>query len=112
MQGKPGIIPAFPVGVNESVVVAPVHLDAQTRAAFREEALVAISRLGERGGARLVVDLSHTVHIDSAGLGTLVMIQLRASERKHEVRLRGVSEEIRFLLLMTRLDDRFTIEGV
>ena len=112
MQGKPGIIPAFTHVVNDCVIAAPVHLDAQTRAAFREEALVALSRLGDRGDARLVVDLSRTGRIDSAGLGTLVMIQQRASERKHGVLLKGVSEEIRFLLLMTRLDDRFTIEGV
>ncbi len=98
--------------MNESVLAAPAHLDAQTRAAFREEALVALSRLEAQSGARLVVDLSETRRIDSAGLGTLVMVQLRASERKIGVVLRGVSEEIRFLLLMTRLEDRFTIEGV
>ena len=98
--------------MNESVLTAPAHLDAETRAAFREEALLALSRLGEHAGARLVVDLSQTLRVDSAGLGTLVMIQQRASERRHGVVLRGVSEEIRFLLLMTRLEDRFTIEGV
>ncbi len=96
--------------MNETVLAAPAHLDAQTRAAFREEALIALSRLEAQSGACLVVDLSGTRRIDSAGLGTLVMVQLRASERKIGVVLRGASEEIRFLLLMTRLEDRFTIE--
>ena len=96
--------------MNESIVHAPVHLGALTRIAFREEALAALERLGEAPGGALVVDLSVTVRLDSAGLGTLVMLQMRAAERKCGVTLRGPSEEIRFLLLMTRLEDRFVIE--
>lgn len=97
--------------MSEVVVRAPAHLGAQTRAAFREEALRALESLGTgaRGG-RLVIDLSGTQRLDSAGLGTLVVLQLRAAERRHSVGLRGASEEIRFLLLMTRLEDRFVIE--
>ena len=97
--------------MSDSIVVAPVHLGTQTRAAFRDEALAALSRLEQTPpGGRLVIDMSHTQRVDSAGLGTLVMLQLRAAERRHAVALRGPSEEIRFLLLMTRLEDRFTID--
>ena len=96
--------------MHESIVHAPVHLGALTRAAFREEALAALERLGETPGGSLVVDLSVTMRVDSAGLGTLVMLQMRAAERRCGVTLRGPSEEIRFLLLMTRLEDRFIIE--
>lgn len=96
--------------VKELQIIAPDRLDAQTRATFREEALVALSRLDAGTEGRLVIDLTRTHRMDSAGLGALVMLQLRAAERKHGVVLRGVSEEIRFLLLMTRLEDRFTIE--
>jgi anti-anti-sigma factor len=98
--------------MTDIVVRAPVHLSAQTRGAFREDALRAIEELSAAQEAgRLVVDLGQTLRIDSAGLGTLVMLQLRAAERRHTVCLRGVSEELRFLLLMTRLEDRFDIEG-
>jgi hypothetical protein len=38
------------------------------------------------------------------------MLQLRASEHRHAIALRGASEEVRFLLLMTKLEDRFEIE--
>jgi len=96
--------------MNESRVVAPAHLDAQTRGPFREEALVALSRLDASTRGLLVIDLGGTQRIDSAGLGILVMLQLRASEKKVGVVLRGASEEVRFLLLMTKLADRFTIE--
>ncbi len=92
-------------------VTAPVQLGAQTRGPFREDALRAIEQLGEaEPGGRLVIDLAETQRIDSAGLGTLVMLQLRAAEKRHTVCLKGVSEEMRFLLLMTRLEDRFDIE--
>jgi len=99
------------IDVNECVVVAPAGIIAQNRMAFREEALAALDRLGtDEPGGHLVLDLSATGRMDSSGLGTLVMLQLRAAERRHAVCLRGASEEIRFLLLMTRLEDRFTIE--
>ena len=97
--------------MNQTVVTAPVHLGAQTRTAFRDDALAALGRLpDDEPGGCLVIDMTKTERLDSSGLGTLVMLQLRAAERKHSVGLRGVSEEIRFLLLMTRLEDRFSIE--
>lgn len=89
-----------------------MHLGAQTRTVFRDEALAALARLDDAApGGRLVIDMARTQRLDSSGLGTLVMLQLRAAERKHGVILRGASEEIRFLLLMTRLEDRFTVES-
>ena len=97
--------------MSEIIVPAPVHLSAQTRGAFREDVLHGIERLSAaEPGGRLVIDLGETQRIDSAGLGTLVMLQLRAAEKRHTICLRGVSEEMRFLLLMTRLEDRFDIE--
>ena len=96
--------------MNESLVRAPLQLGKQSRVAFRDAALLALERLGDVPGGRLIIDLSETQRVDSAGLGTLVMLQLRASELRHTVVLRGVSEEIRFLLLMTKLEERFVIE--
>jgi len=96
--------------MNESLVRAPLQLGKQSRVAFRDAALLALERLGEVPGGRLIIDLSETQRVDSAGLGTLVMLQLRASELRHTVVLRGVSEEIRFLLLMVKLEERFVIE--
>ena len=94
---------------NELVVKAPSNLDAKTRVAFRDSALAALEQLTE-GSGRLVIDLAVTRRLDSAALGMLVMLQLRAAERRLAICLRNVSEEIRFLLLMTRLEERFEIE--
>lgn len=94
------------------MVMAPAHLGAGTRLAFREDALAALARLDDAApGGRLVIDLASTQRLDSSGLGMLVWLQLRAAERRHSVTLRGVSEEIRFLLLMTQLEGRFVIEA-
>ena len=96
----------------ETMVQAPTSLGIETRATFRRQAQEALERLGAANGAsELVIDLSGTRSVDSAGLGVLVLIQRRAAESRRTVRLRGVSGELRFLLVLTRLDDRFVIEG-
>jgi ABC-type transporter Mla MlaB component len=48
--------------------------------------------------------------VDSAGLGALMLVQRRATDRGHTVVLRGASDEIRFLLTLTRLSDMFGFE--
>ena len=96
----------------ETMVKAPTSLGIETRADFRRQAQEALERLCAADGAgELIIDLSETRSVDSAGLGVLVLIQRRAAEARQTVRLRGASEELRFLLVMTRLDDRFVIEG-
>lgn len=98
--------------MKEYVVHAPTSLGTGTRALFRRKALETIEQLLAAGDeAPLVIDLSRTRAVDSAGLGVLVLIQRRAAEVRRPVRLRGPSEELRFLLVMTRLDDRFICEG-
>ena len=96
----------------ETLVQAPTSLGIETRAHFRRQAQEALERLGTaEGTSGLVIDLSGTRSVDAAGLGVLVLIQRRAAEARQTVRLRGASEELQFLLVMTRLDDRFVIEG-
>jgi anti-anti-sigma factor len=95
--------------MGEQIVRAPTILAAESRGTFQDQALRALKALGDHEPGRLIVDLSATERVDSAGLSTLVLLQLRAAERRHTVCLQGVSEEVRFLLLMTRLEDRFEI---
>jgi len=56
------------------------------------------------------VDLSVTRSMDSAGLGVLLVIQRRAGERGIPVILRHPGSEVRFLLMVTRLDGLFDID--
>ena len=78
-------------------------------ASFRQEAVTALEAMPE-GESRLVIDLSATHHVDSAGLGALMLVQRRAGERRQRVALRSASEELRFLLMLTKLEDLFELE--
>ena len=63
------------------------------------------------GAGRLVIDLTGTRTVDSAGLGVLMLIQRQAAERRASVALRHPNDELRFLLTLTKLEDLFELEG-
>ena len=88
---------------------APDTLGLESRVEIRKAATQLLEDMPE-GAGRLVIDLSRTRHVDSAGLGALMLIQRRAAERRQVVVLRNPSEEIRFLLVLTKLSDLFQIE--
>jgi anti-anti-sigma factor len=88
---------------------APDTLGLESRVAIRKAAFQLLEEMPE-GTGRLVIDLGRTRHIDSAGLGALMLIQRRAAERRQTVVLRRPNEEIRFLLVLTKLYDLFQVE--
>jgi anti-anti-sigma factor len=94
----------------ERGLAAPVTLGLETRVAIRQEAERLLEEMPD-GSGRLVIDLTHTRAVDSAGLGALMLIQRVAAERRHTVVLRNPSEEIRFLLTMTKLYDLFIVDS-
>lgn len=94
---------------DEKAIVAPAHLGGDTRQEFRRSAVELLDSLPEGTGV-LVVDLSATRLMDSAGLGSLIYVRQHAATRRQVVRLRGVNEEIRLLLALTKLDDLFEID--
>lgn len=89
---------------------APDTLGLETRVQIRKTAIQLLEEMPE-GTGRLVIDLGHTRSIDSAGLGALMLIQRRAAERRQSVVLRNPNEEIRFLLVLTKLYDLFQVEA-
>ena len=93
----------------DRIVAAPEVLGLDDREAFRRAALDALDTLA--GGGRLVIGLAATRAIDSAGLGTLLLVERRAAERGIAVVLRDPTDEVRFLLMVTRLAERFILEG-
>jgi len=98
-----------PANTAERVIAAPVTLGLEARAAFRRAAAELLDSMAE-GAGTLVIDLSATRLVDSAGLGSLIQVRQHAADRRQVVRLRGVNEEIRLLLVLTKLDDLFAIE--
>ena len=94
---------------TERVLSAPETLGLETRGSFRQEAVAILEELPE-GLGRLVVDFDRTSRVDSAGLGALMLVQRRAAERRQIVALRNLSDEIRFLLSLTKLIDLFELD--
>jgi anti-anti-sigma factor len=94
----------------ERGMIAPETLGLDTRVEVRKAAIRLLEERPE-GVGRLVIDLGRTRHVDSAGLGALMLIQRRAAERRQAVVLRNLSDEIRFLLVLTKLDDLFQMEA-
>jgi anti-anti-sigma factor len=88
---------------------APVTLGLESRVEVRKAAIRLLEEMPE-GNGRLIIDLGRTRQVDSAGLGVLMLIQRAASERRLTVVLRNPNEEIRFLLVLTKLYDLFHIE--
>jgi ABC-type transporter Mla MlaB component len=95
---------------NMKSLMAPSHLGLESRTDFRQQAAALLDQLPERTG-RLVIDLSLTQQVDSAGLGALMLVQRRAAEKRQVVVLKNVNEELRFLLVLTKLDDLFQLES-
>jgi anti-anti-sigma factor len=93
----------------ERGLAAPETLGLETRVAIRQAAEQLLEVMPE-GSGRLVIALTHTRVVDSAGLGALMLIQRLAAERRVPVVLRNPSEEIRFLLTITKLYDLFIVD--
>jgi len=93
----------------EKTIAAPERLDLESRTAFRRASGEVLDQLAE-GAGRLVIDLSGTRSVDSAGLGGLALDQHQGAKRRQTVCLRGANEELRFLLVLTKLDDLFELE--
>ncbi len=91
------------------VVVAPEELDLDSRMIFRREALEALAVMSP-GADVLEIDFSSTRSMDSSGLGALIVVQRKAAQIQMSVRLRGLSQELRFLLALTKLEDLFEID--
>jgi anti-anti-sigma factor len=94
----------------ERGMAAPEILGLETRVEIRLAAARLLDAMPE-GSGRLVIDLTNTREVDSAGLGALMLIQRMASERRHVVVLRNPNEEVRFLLTLTKLYDLFIVEA-
>lgn len=89
---------------NRGIVIAvPDQLTVETRLAVREAATRALEEME----GDLVFDLSETEAVDSTGLGLLMSVQQAAEKRRRGVRIVGLSQELRHLFTLTRLEDDF-----
>ncbi|HPQ80584.1 MAG TPA: STAS domain-containing protein [bacterium] len=80
-------------------------LDADTVAAFKK---VAYDLVGG-GSTRFVVDCTDLKFIDSMGLGVLISLLRRVRSRDGDVKVAGLSEEVKTIFEITRLHRLFDV---
>ena len=99
---------AEPVGPSFPV---PERLVADTRAQFRKDALAYLERAAAQSVEDVALDMSHTTEMDASGLGILVVVQKKARELGVRMRIAGAPQQVRYLLLLTKLEHLFEFEG-
>ena len=92
-------------------IVAPDRLVADTRAQFRKEALAYLDRAAAQSVKDFAVDMSRTTEMDASGLGILVVVQKKAKELGIRMRITSAPQQVRYLLLLTKLEHLFEFEG-
>ena len=85
-----------PSGQHGSEVVVGVagHLIIGNRRELQQQVVDAL----EHGARDIIVDLAATGYVDSAGLGTLVMLARRVRAQGGELRLANVNDDVRAVI--------------
>ena len=88
-----------------------IDVGAQLGVANRQELKdLVLDRL--RGGERkFLIDFAGTDYIDSSGLGVLVSLSKKVGEQRGDLRLLNLSDELRALFRLTKLDALFKLGG-
>ena len=63
----------------------------------------------KKGAKKIIVDFAKVVYIDSSGLATLIEMRQKLKKDKGQVFLTSMSEKIKSLFEITKLDKIFTI---
>ena len=80
-------------------------LDADTVASFKK----IVYELVDEGSNRFVVDMSHLDFVDSMGLGVLISLLRRVRQREGDVKVSGLSDEVKTIFEITRLHRLFDV---
>jgi anti-anti-sigma factor len=99
---------AEPVGPS---IQAPERLVADTRAQFRKDALNYLDRAAAQSVKDFSLDMSQTSEMDASGLGILVVVQKKAKELGIRMVISNAPQQVRYLLLLTKLEHLFEFEG-
>ncbi|MGB7131977.1 MAG: STAS domain-containing protein, partial [Candidatus Sulfotelmatobacter sp.] len=83
-----------------------IVIHCQGRIVYRDEALALSRMVSEflQTGNKVILDLSGVISMDSAGIGELVLLHIRANSLKAEMKYASPSPLVRELLGLTNLD--------
>ena len=95
----------FKVVVKDDVTLIEVggQLIVGNRQLLKEQVLDQL----ERGDRKFILDFSKTDYIDSSGLGVLVTLSKKIREQGGQLSLASLSEDLRTLFELTKLDTLF-----
>jgi len=88
-----------------TIVTVQGQLVVTNRQEFKQMVLDAM----EQGARTVIVDFTDASYIDSSGLGALVSLSRRLRDAGGDLRLVGLSDELRTLFELTRLDALFPL---
>ena len=88
-----------------------VAVQGQLVASNRQELRQAVLAELDAGARRFVIDFERTGYIDSAGLGILVSLSKRIRDRRGELRLTRLNDDLQTLFHLTKLDTLFEFEA-
>ncbi|MBL0939808.1 MAG: STAS domain-containing protein [Gemmatimonadaceae bacterium] len=88
-----------------TIVTVQGQLVVTNRQEFKQAILDAV----EQGSTTVVIDFTDASYIDSSGLGALVSLSRRLRDAGGDLRLVGLSDELRTLFELTRLDALFPL---
>ena len=89
--------------------VTVIEVDGQLIVGNRNELKKEVLEKIELGEQTFVIDFANTAYIDSSGLGVLVSLSKNIREHGGELRLSSLSEDLRTLFELTKLDTLFRI---
>ena len=89
--------------------VTVIEVEGQLIVGNRNELKKEVLEKIELGEQTFVIDFANTAYIDSSGLGVLVSLSKNIREHGGELRLSSLSEDLRTLFELTKLDTLFQI---
>lgn len=97
------------IDVKQQGDIQVVHcggsLDADSVSAFKK---IAYDLVGS-GSTRFVIDCTDLTFIDSMGLGVLISLLRRVRQRNGDVKVSGLSDEVKTIFEITRLHRLFEV---
>jgi anti-sigma B factor antagonist len=95
--------------VSQHADVTLIEVEGQLIVGNRQELKQQVLEQLEGGDTKFVIDFAKTGYIDSSGLGVLVSLSKKIREQGGELRLSSLSEDLRTLFELTKLDTLFRI---
>ena len=98
---------SFDVKKQDDVTI--IDVEGQLIVGNRQELNQRVLEELDGGARKFLIDFSNTGYIDSSGLGVLVSLSKKIREQGGELRLANLTEDLRTLFELTKLDTLFHI---